>query len=176
MKLRPSLVWRVMPSNKVAIICEGGYCVDTTVYDNDGKVIKEWPRPPVRTVRPQDAFVAAIRSREIADLRPDILQGHLSTAVCHMGNISLACGESMPLTKAAAAQVVRDDAHASAAMERMMRHLEANAIDTKAVNVTLGAKLTMDTKSERFVGEGSERGNWFLKDSYREGFVVPERV
>jgi hypothetical protein len=167
---------RSSASGGVAIICQGGYCVDTTVYDNDGNVIREWPRPPVRLVRPQEAFIAAIRSRKIADLRPDILDGHLSTAVCHMGNISLECGESMPLAKAAAAQVMRDDSHASAAMERMMRHLEANAIDPNAVNVTMGAKLTMDSRTERFVGEASERGNWFVKDSYREGFVIPEGV
>ena len=77
---------RASAAGGVAIICEGGYCIDSTVYDNDGKVIKEIPR---RTVRPQDTFIAAVRSRKIADLRPDILQGHLSTAVCHMGNISL---------------------------------------------------------------------------------------
>jgi predicted dehydrogenase len=160
----------------VAIVCEGGYAVGTVIYDNDGKVVKDFAAGQKEVMKPQEKFIDAVRSRKIADLRTDILQGHLSASVCHMGNISLQCGESMPLTKAASAQLVRDDPHASAAMERMMRHLDANAIDTNAVNVTMGAKLTMDSKSERFVGEGSERGNWFLKDSYREGFVVPQGV
>ena len=82
----------------------------------------------------------------------------------------------MPLTRAAEAPIVRDDLHASAAMERMIRHLEANGVDTKAASVTIGPKLSMDFKTERFFGAASERGNWFIKDSYRAGFVVPERV
>jgi predicted dehydrogenase len=155
----------------VAIVCEGGYCIDTTVYDNAGKVIRELPR---RTVRPQTAFVAAIRSRKIADLRPDILQGHLSTAVCHMANISLQCGESMTFAKAASMPQVRDNAQASAAMERMIAHLQANGVDTKGVDVTMGASLQMDSGTEHFTGDGSERANWFLKDSYRAPFVVPD--
>jgi hypothetical protein len=157
----------------VAIVCEGGYCVDSTVYDNTGRVIRELPRRPVR---PQDAFLAAVRSRNIADLRPDILQGHLSTAVCHMGNISLQCGEAMSLAKASSSADVRQNVHAVAAMDRMMQHLAANGVDPKATIVTLGAKLTMDSQSERFVGAGSERANWFIKDSYRAPFVVPDQV
>jgi hypothetical protein len=34
----------------------------------------------------------------------------------------------------------------------------------------------MDSQSERFVGAGSERANWFIKDSYRAPFVVPDQV
>ena len=157
----------------VAVVCEGGYCVDTTVYDNDGRVIKQLKRS---RVRPVHAFIDAVRSRSAADLRPQILQGHLSTAVCHMGNISLQCGESMSLAKAASSADVRNNAHAAAALQRMMTHLAANGIDPKATPVTLGPTLTMDSPSERFVGPGSERANWFLKDSYRAPFVVPESV
>ncbi len=163
----------------VAVVCEGGYCIGTIVYDNAGRVIKDLPRPRARgrdRARPQTAFINAIRSRNIADLRPDILQGHLSTAVCHMGNISLYCGESMSLAKAAAAPDVRQNPHAAAAMDRMMNHLAANGIDPKASPVTLGAKLTMDSATERFSGDGSNRANWFLKNSYRAPFIVPDRV
>jgi hypothetical protein len=157
----------------LAIVCEGGYCVGTTVYDNDGGVMREWPRRPVR---PQQAFIDALRSGDAGHLRPEILQGHLSTAVCHMGNVSLQCGESMSLARAAASADVRENVHAGAAMERMMKHLAANGVDPRASMVTLGPRLTMDSSSERFVGDGSERANWFIQDSYRAPYVVPERV
>ena len=154
-----------------AVVCEGGYCVDSTVYDNSGKIINRLPRRPVR---PQAAFIDALRSGRREDLRPEILQGHLSTAMCHMGNIAVQCGEAM--TFAHAKQRLADDRHATAALERMTRHLSANAVDVAAASVTVGPTLTMDSRTERFIGEGSDRANWFVKDSYRAPFVVPERV
>src|ERR1700722_18608174 len=33
-------------------------------------------------------FLAAVRSRKAEDLNADILEGHLSSALCHLGNIS----------------------------------------------------------------------------------------
>jgi len=36
--------------------------------------------------------------------------------------------------------------------------------------------LTMDSKTERYVGENSELANMFIKRNYREPFVVPDKV
>ena len=164
--------------NGVAIVCEGGYAVGTTIYDNDGKVIREFgPAGGAKEpMRPQEKFIAAVRSRRIEDLRTDILQGHLSASVCHMGNIALQCGEAMPFARAASVPDVRDNLHAAAAMDRMVRHLQSNGLNTGALSVTLGPTLTMESRSERFVADGAERANWFLRDSYRAPFVVPEVV
>jgi predicted dehydrogenase len=160
----------------VAIVCEGGYAVGTIIYDNDGKVVKDFAGGKKEVMKPQEKFIDAVRSRKIADLRTDILQGHLSASVCHMGNISLQCGEAMSLTKAAASADVKNNPHANAAMTRMIEHLQANGIDTNAASVTMGPTLTMDSQSERFTGDGSERADWFIKDSYRAPFIVPETV
>ena len=39
-------------------------------------------------------FISAVRSRKVSDLRADILEGHLSTAMVHMANASCRVGTS----------------------------------------------------------------------------------
>jgi predicted dehydrogenase len=165
----------------VILVCEGGYSVGVKVYDNDAKLIRDFDdnagdSTDTSRMRPQEHFIRAVRSRRSEDAKTDILQGHLSAGFCHMGNVSLQCGEPMSFASAADVTEVRANAHARAALERMVTHLQANGVDTKAARVTMGPTLTMDSSSERFVGQGSERANWFIKDSYRDPFVVPERV
>jgi len=167
----------------VVIVCEHGYCVGMKVYDNDGKLIRDFDdgagdSTDTSKMRPQEHFIRAVRSRRNEDAKTDILQGHLSASFCHMGNVSLQCGEPVSFNSAAEMTEVRDNPHARAALERMVAHLRANGIDTAAAGarMTMGARLTMDSSSERFVGDGSERANWFIKDSYRAPFVVPEQV
>jgi len=60
--------------------------------------------------------------------------------------------------------------------ERMVEHLNVNAIDLEKEPITMGPMLTMNTRRERFVGESSELANMFVKRNYREPFVVPDRV
>ena len=48
--------------------------------------------------------------------------------------------------------------------------------DVDKATVTVGPKLTMDSKVERFVGDNSEHANWFIRDSYRAPFVIPDAV
>ena len=42
-------------------------------------------------------FINAVRSRKHEDLNADILQGHLSSALCHTGNVSYRLGEETSL-------------------------------------------------------------------------------
>src|SRR5438132_7463750 len=111
-----------------------------------------------------------MRSRRIADLKPDIEQGHLSTSICHMANISLLTGEPMTFTKARDTLPV-GNAYAANALESMVEHLRANAVDVDKSLVTVGPMLNMDSKRECFVGAHSERANWFIRDSYRTPFL-----
>lgn len=41
---------------------------------------------------PQSSFINAVRSRKISDIITDILEEHLSTVLCHFGNISYRLG------------------------------------------------------------------------------------
>src|SRR5205814_8205276 len=123
---------------------------------------------------PQANFIAALRSGKIADLKTDILQGHLSASFCHMGNVSLLCGESMTFDEAR--DRMSEESHAEKALDRMIKHLQANGVDTAQSFLTLGPSLTMDSSAERFTGDMSSRANLFLKDTYREPFVIRDQV
>jgi predicted dehydrogenase len=118
-------------------------------------------------------FIKAVRSREVSDLNADIEKGHLSSALCHMGNISYRLGKTMSVEDA---RNSIDNEYLLDSFDRMVEHLKVNEVDLEKVPITMGPMLTMDTKEEQFVGENSELANMFVKRNYREPFVVPERV
>ena len=45
-------------------------------------------------------FLKAVRSRKYEDLNADILEGHLSSALCHLGNISYRLGTPVSVGEA----------------------------------------------------------------------------
>ena len=73
-------------------------------------------------------FIDCVRSRKREDLNCEIEEGHLSTALCHLANISYKVGRA----------------------------------------------LTFDPDTETFPGD--DQGNRLLTRTYREPFVVPDRV
>ncbi len=162
----------------IAIFCEGGYYYDAAVFNNDGKEFKRFDASKTRESaggqRAQANFINAVRTRKTADLKTDIKQGHLSAAFCHMGNCSFMSGAPMSFDEARSA--VAANVYAAAALKRMREHLFANGVDPADTPITVGPSLTMDSSSERFTGNNSERANLFLKDSYRAPFVIPENV
>src|SRR5205823_6136485 len=88
--------------------CADGYLVmpnyNTAVaYDNDGGVIRRWQGRDTHFAN----FVAAVRSRRREDLHADILEGHYSSALCHLGNISYRLGAEQPLSRQV--EALRDD-------------------------------------------------------------------
>ena len=57
-------------------------------------------------------FIDAVRSRKHEDLNADILEGHLSSALCHLANISYRLGEQAAdgRSEGAAARATSDTA------------------------------------------------------------------
>ena len=161
------------PVTGVVVQCEGGW-VDLTgriVYDNKSKEITRFTSD---TIGPQPNFIKAVRSRKIEDLRTDILEGHLSTCLCHMGNISHRTGAEA--TPDEISESIRKMDEAGEAFGRCREHLAANGVDLAKTHATLGPWLTMDSDKERFTGRGARRANRLVKRKYRKGFVIPERV
>jgi predicted dehydrogenase len=116
-------------------------------------------------------FIKAVRSKKHSDLNADIEEGHLSSALCHLGNISYRLGSVGPLDKAVSA--LGDDKDASEAMKRMAEHLESNkAMD--AARLMIGRKLAIDPKAETFKND-KEADNLLFRE-YRKGFEVPATV
>jgi predicted dehydrogenase len=157
------------------IHCENGYVVGSTTshvaFDLAGKRIRDF-KPT--TPELGHNFIQAVRSRRAGDLAADILDGHLSAVLVHLGNISHCIGQTLP--DGEIRQRVQRNRELAAAYERMKAHLSANGVDLDRTPATLGAMLTFDTTTERFVGDFSEPANRLVSRQYRSPFVVPEKV
>jgi predicted dehydrogenase len=114
-----------------------------------------------------DNFVDAVRSRKYQDLNADILEGHLSSALCHLGNISYRLGEKI------AAGDVKNRLQGEAATEtfdRFLQHLGDNKL-SPTTEVAIGPTLAFDPKSETFVNNST--ADAMLTREYRAPFTVP---
>jgi predicted dehydrogenase len=161
------------PNNGAIAVCEEGYVhLDgAAAYDRDGRKIQEFTGQGPTA---KENFITALRSGKQSDLRTTILEGHLSTAVCHMGNISYRVGENADEEEVR--DLIQQDEQVLDAFERTRDHLAANGVDLMAEGVTLGPKLTMDTSTERFVGDFADRANSLVRREYREPFVIRDEV
>ncbi len=160
----------------VVIECEGGYVtvpnyVSAIVSDKDGKEIKKFKGGEEGNGH-FDNFIAAVKSRDRLKLHADIWEGHLSSALCHTGNISYRLG-----AKAAPGEI-REKVKAMPGMAetfgRMNEHLAANGVNIESTKVTLGVPLEMDPKVEKFIG--NKDADLLLRREYRKPYVVPEFV
>ena len=122
-------------------------------------------------------FLSAVRSRRESDLRAPLIEGHLSSALVHMANISYRLGT--PCSAAAAREAIQDrGSEAAEVFDGSREHLAINGVDFAKTQVTVGPWLEMDPQTERFVG-GSDlvaKANALARGQYRPPFVVPEEV
>lgn len=157
----------------VIVQCEGGYVVipsytAATAFDKDGNRVKDFKGASDH----YQNFIDAVRSRKHTDLKADILEGHLSSALCHMGNVSYLLGKEAGPDEIKS--TIRNDKNLQEAFGRMEEHLGRNNVDLTATKATLGVFLKMDPKTERFIG--NDKANELLTREYRKPFVVPEKV
>src|SRR5262245_55204452 len=157
----------------VVIHCENGYVVvpnysSATAFDKDGKAIQNWSGAEDH----YENFIKAVRSRKPKDLNADILEGFLSSALCHTGNISYRLGYKKSPEEMR--EKLQHNKNATETFGRMAEHLAANGVDLNATKATLGEFLTMDANAERFIG--SAEANALLTRYYRRPYVVPEKV
>jgi predicted dehydrogenase len=136
-------------------------------YSNDGEVIKKFSGGGDHFGN----FVKAVRSRKSSDLNADILEGHLSSALCHLGNISHRLGTPESFTEKPTAFASKA---ANDAMADCVAHLKENKVDVGGIRYSLGRKLTLDQKSETIPGD--KEASLMLTREYRAGFVMPEKV
>ncbi len=157
----------------VVVDCEGGSMVissyqEALAYDKDGNETKRFKG----SASHYENFIKAVRSRKHTDLNADILEGHISSALCHTGNVSYRLGKDH------SPEEIRDAIKANKdlaeAFGRMEDHLGTNDVDLHDSYATHGAVLKMDPKSERFID--NPEANQMLTREYRQPFVVPEKV
>lgn len=118
-------------------------------------------------------FIDCVRSRKRDDLNAEILEGHLSARLCHLGNVSYRLGKDAPFGQPCPAFL--EDKAGNEAFESMREHLaKANKIILDGMAYRLGRTLTFDPQAEKFVGD--DEANQLLTRPYRAPFVVPEQV
>ena len=117
-------------------------------------------------------FIRAVRSRQPEDLAADLFEGHRSTTVTHLGNISYRVG------KLAAQAEIREQIAGIALLEdmfdRLVEHLKAHEIDVDAPTITLGQWLEVDVQQERF--QNHDQANCLVEGSYRTAYPLPDEV
>lgn len=117
-------------------------------------------------------FIAAVRSRRIEDLNSDILEGHYSSALCHLANISYRLGTDVPYDSQTKA--FGDDKAAVETIERMNEHLKDNRLKVEELTYRVGRRLQFDPQTEQFVGDGD--ANALLTRDYRPPFTIPSKI
>jgi len=161
----------------VIIHCEGGYLVNPnysscTAYDKDGKEIRKFNSKVSGHNAHFANLIDAIRAGDRRILNADIEEGHLSSALCHTGNISYRIGKTATPDQLAA--FVAKERGGQETYERMLKHLADNQVSLKEYPLTLGPVLKMNPRTERFIG--NEAANALLTRKYRKPFVVPKNV
>lgn len=163
--------------------CENGYFSGLRgggwAYDSDGKKIRQFKGDG--GAQHAANFIQAVRDRKAERLNAPIRQGHISSAVCHLGNLSYRLGA--PATWEDILQAVDAFERAGQTVSRFEQHLRANEVDLQKTPMSLGPWLTIDPGTERITkAEASGRtldmksAEELARGSYRAPFIVPENV
>ncbi|MBM4005445.1 MAG: Gfo/Idh/MocA family oxidoreductase [Planctomycetes bacterium] len=158
--------------------CSDGFLVNpsedsATALDKQGNVITTFKGGDRHNhQRHTDNFIDAVRSRSAEMLNADVLDGHLSSALCHLSNISYRLGElvsaeEMPqrLEPLSARENVRET------LDRTAAHLRDNNVDPSNQKWQCGSWLKVDPDTESFIE--NPRADKLLVRNDRGGFVVP---
>ncbi len=115
-------------------------------------------------------FLAGVRDGK--PLNADVHEGHLSAALCHLGNISYRLGKPTPFDPKTKA--FGDDKESYETFGRFEKHLADNGIKLDTSQYTLGRRLIVDPKRESIPDD--TEANAMLTRDYRKPYVVPTEV
>jgi predicted dehydrogenase len=140
-----------------------------TAYDPDGNLVEK--------IEGENEdhfgnFVKAVKSRKREDQNAEILEGHISTAVVHVGNISQRLGSpASPGEIIEKLKTIKANTDLVGNFEGIRKHLAENDVDIEKQKLTLGPWLEIDSEKESFVNNPA--ADAFLTRDYRKPFVVP---
>ncbi|MFM8282649.1 MAG: Gfo/Idh/MocA family protein [Planctomycetaceae bacterium] len=139
-------------------------------FDYDGRELGRWSGGTYQAHFAN--FVTAIRSRDHRDLHLDILDGHLSSALAHLGNVSWALGEHVE--KGEPLSLGPFDfpfaGHVGDTLAGFGRHLDDNDVDLDATPLSRGRELVIDPATERSTDPAA---NILFGREYRAGYELP---
>ena len=118
-------------------------------------------------------FIKAVRNRNSNELTADILEGHLSSALCHLANISYRLGKQLSNDEALAQlSSLKASDNVTTTFDRTLVHLKDNeiAIDDRT-KLLVGQHLQFSSETETFIN--SPEADLLLSREYRSPFTVP---
>jgi hypothetical protein len=167
-KKREAMVGNVFVGEKGYVVCSS--YTDAVAMTHDDKVIR------VFKSKPDDDhfgnFAQAIRAHDASLQHGPIEEGHLSSALCHLGNVSYRLGHEVPFSSTEAKAC--KDADGTEALTRMRKHLETNRVSLEQAQCRVGVDLALDVAAERFADNA--KANAMLTREYRKGFEVPPKI
>src|SRR5262249_24747377 len=106
-------------------------------------------------------------------LNADILEGHYSSALCHLANISYRLAQEVPFN--GNARPFGDNSDANDALARLQEHLtKDNDVKLDGLKYRLGRKLMVNASAESFIND--TEANRLLTREYRKPFDVPDKA
>ncbi len=163
------------PKRGGAIFIEGteGYLVSSfgsaSVYDPDGKLREELTGPNLNHF---DNFIQAVRSRNRDEQNAEILQGHTSTAVVHVANISQRLGKTAsPAEIQKSLESLQVNENVVETFAEIRQHLADHEVDIEKTPLAIGPWIAIDSDKEQFIDNPA--ADAMLTRQYRAPFVVP---
>jgi predicted dehydrogenase len=156
---------------KGSTIFEGtkGIIAGSSLFDLDGNLINTFEG---KSENHFANFLAAVRSRKREDQKAEILEGHQSSSLCHIGNISWRLGRSAsPAEIRADLSKIKVHENVLETLDHTLQQLADNKVDLEKTPLTLGSMLQLDGDREAFAN--SAQANALLTRDYRQPFVVP---
>jgi predicted dehydrogenase len=156
----------------VIVQCEKGHVLlpsytEAIAFDREGQELQHWRGGSDQ--EHYDNFLRAVSAGDAKLLNAEVTEGHRSSALCHLGNISYQVGQATPV-EGISESVDGQDLLADA-FHRMVQHLAANGIEQRELNLTVGPWLAVDVETESI--PGNEAAQQLLHRQDREPFQVP---
>ncbi len=136
-------------------------------FDYDGHELGKWNAGEYQQHFAN--FLKGVKSRNHKDLHLDIEDGHLSSALAHMGNVSLRRGRIAAMGERPSR--LEREQRVAETFDSFEQHLAENDMDLEKTKFFLGADLVIDPMTER---SSDVEANALFTRQYRKGFELPE--
>ncbi|WP_428305697.1 Gfo/Idh/MocA family oxidoreductase [Lacipirellula sp.] len=158
----------------VVVQCEKGHLLipnytEAHAFDRDGTEIKSWRGEPAH----HDNWLRAIEANDASLLNAPVYDGHISSGLCHAGNVSYRLGK-----RASTQEIderVKDTNLLAEGFRRLCDNVRRNEVDIDDVSqpaLTLGEWLDVDPNTDQFVANDRAAELWQRK--CRAPFIVPD--
>jgi predicted dehydrogenase len=117
-------------------------------------------------------FIQAVRNRKEEHLDAHVFEGHVSSGLCHLANVSYRLGEKSSFNKKNKSFASNKKGYEY--FERMQEHLKENGLNLKETDYIVGRNLEFDAKTETI--KGDDEANALLSRNYRSPYIVPDKV